>query len=183
MPLNHLLEINDVLIAALTLPRVEPAISVFELRHEDLFKHYPIKISEHTYLSPDGFVHFTLSPPYGKGGEPMGIIFEIDRGTEDVYTIQHKLRSYRTLFYGDFEQVFGLASLTVAFVVTSGGAARVRQLVRFAEQAFQHTKEDAELFLFGSAVPGDIRPLPFFTAPLWVQPFSSSPLPLIEKRG
>ena len=183
LPLQHLLEINDVLIAALTLPRVEPRIAVFEWRHEHQFKQYPIKISEHTFLSPDAFVHVTLAPPYGKPGERCGIIFEIDRGTEDVYTIQNKLRCYRTLFYGDFEQVFGCANLTVAFVVTSGGEARVRQLVRFAQATFEHSKEDAELFIFSSVVPGDIQPLPFFTDPLFVQPFTSSPLPLIEKRG
>ena len=183
LPLHHLLQINDVLIASLLLPRIEPAISVFEWRHERAFKQNPIRIRDKVFLSPDGFVHFVLSPPYGRLGEPMGIIFEIDRNTEDVYTIKEKIQNYTRLLNGNFEQVFGIGCLTVAFVITSGGGSRVKQLIRFAEQELQRSKEDAELFLFASVSPAEISPLPFFTSPLWLQPFCDKAIPLIEKRG
>src|SRR6266702_1163980 len=100
LSLQHLLEINDVLISCLLLPAVAPAISVFEYRHEKVFKQNPIRLAEGSYLCPDGFVHFVLSPPFGKPGEPIGVIWEIDRNTEDTYTIREKIKSYRKLFYG-----------------------------------------------------------------------------------
>lgn len=183
LPLQHLLQINDVLIAALLLPLSAPEISVLEFVHERIYKQNPICVAQGAYLCPDGFTHFVLAPPYGKPGEPMGIIWEIDRGTEDVYTIRDKLRCYKKLFYGDFEQVFNTPALSVAFVVTHGGQARVKQLVRASEQELKHHPDDSEFFIFSSASPTDISPLPFFTSPLWTQPFQESLIPLIERRA
>ena len=183
LPLQHLLDINDVLIASLRLQSAAPEISVFEYRHEKVFKQNPIRITEGSYLCPDGFVHFVLSPPYGKPGEPMGIIWEVDCNTENAdIVIREKVRRYRRLFHSNFEQVFGVPAICAAFVVTQGGETRVKQLVRAAEQELERFPDDSELFLFGSISPTDMQPLPFFTSALWLQPFQSSTVPLIERR-
>src|SRR6266566_506012 len=61
LPLRHLIDINDVLIQSLLLQTIAPAISVLEYTHEKTFKQNPIKISERSFLVPDGFTRFALS--------------------------------------------------------------------------------------------------------------------------
>ncbi|SRR6266487_304096 len=183
LPLQHLLEINDVLISSLLLPTVAPEISVLEFVHERIYKQNPICITQGSYLCPDGFTHFVLSPPFGKPDEPMGIIWEVDRNTEDAFIIREKIRDYCKLFYGDCEQIFGTTVLCVVFVVTLGGNPRVKQLRRAAELELDKSHDDGELFLFGAHPPAEIAPLQFFTSPVWIQPFQSSPVSLIESRS
>jgi hypothetical protein len=149
-----------------------------------MLKKYPIPLDEKkaVFLVPDLFVHLTLAPPYGKYGEPLGIIFEIDRNTEDVYQIKEKIRNYVTFSYGIYQDYFGLQSLTICFIITEGGQTRLKQLLTWAEQELKQKKDEADLFLFGAIDPAAISPLSFFCDTLYFSPFYPARQPLIEKR-
>ena len=140
----------------MTLPQVEPSITLYDLKHERTLKNAAIKIAEGTYLVPDGWVHF------GMKNEAIGICYEIDRNTEEKEKIVSKLKNYVAFASGIYQHTFGLSSLTIAFCVTEGGESRVKQLVSWAEQALENTKDAASLYLFGSVAPGTIEPAPFF---------------------
>ncbi len=182
--LEHTLSINNVAILAHLLPTAAPQITLFEMRHESLLKKYPIVINEKNLLIPDLFLRFSLSPPYGKMHEPLGILFEIDRNTEDCYQIKEKIRNYIALLYGIYQAYFGLTSLTICFVITEGRRTRIKQLLTWAEQELkQHSEDVSDVFLFGLCDPAHISPLSFFCDALWHQPFLVSLQPLIEKRA
>jgi len=177
---QHLLEVNDVVIAARLFPRYERRVAISEVRYENHFKQHPIYVDKNMFLCPDGYVHFILSPPYDEPGTSLGVILEIDRGSEDVNTIiRNKIKNYRRFFSSGFDQVFDIESFVVAFVVTSGGSARVKQLVSCTEKELVGTPGVGDFFIFTSVDSSRIDPLPFFTSPVWLQPFRASPVPLI----
>src|SRR6266436_6149768 len=85
--LDHSLECSDMLIASMLLPKVEPTITLVDLKHERTLKNTPCKLSDGVYLVPDGWVHLRHK------NEPVGICFEVDRSTEDKEKIQAKLQN------------------------------------------------------------------------------------------
>ena len=171
---EHTLACNEVLIASVLLPQVEPSITLYDLKHERTLKNTPTKVADGVSVVPDGWVHL------GQKKEALGICYEIDRSTEEKEKIQRKIQNYGAFAQGAYQQAFGLSSLTIAFCITEGGQSRVKQLVTWAEQALQSTKEVAPLFLFGSVTPGAIEPTPFFLNSFFVSPFDRTTHALIE---
>lgn len=181
--LTHTLQVNDLIIAAHLLTHQEPRITLCTWQQERLLKQHPILVSstpQKTYVVPDGFLHFVLSPPYGKPNEPLGIVCEIDRNTEDTYVIQEKVTNYVAFAYGPYQNAFHLESLTIAFVVTEGGEKRKQQLVSWTEQALKTKQQEGELFLFAACDPSTSDPRTLFCGRVWQQPFKKKPIALIE---
>jgi Replication-relaxation len=182
--LAHTLSINDVAILATLLPRVEPRITLCDLRLESALKKYPIALGNTLFVVPDAFCQFLLTPPLGTPNEPLGILFEIDRNTEDIYQVKEKIGNYLALSAGPYQDYFQLESLTICFVITVGGQARLQQLLTWTEQELtkQQAVEFADLFLFYCCEPAALSPRSFFCAPVWSQPFTAALLPLIEQK-
>ncbi len=181
--LTHTLQVNDTIIAAILLTKQEPRLTLFDWHHERVLKQHPILVGKNQqkkYVVPDGFLHFILSPPFGKYHEPLGIVFEIDRNTEDRYMIQEKISNYVAFAYGPYQQAFHLESLTIAFVVTEGGQKRLQQLLTWTEHALKNNQQDGELFLFAARDPGNIDPVALFCSKIWQQPCNNQLLALIE---
>ena len=180
--LEHTIAINDVAVLFHQLVRVEKRITLTEIRTESLMKKYPLQLKNHAFLVPDLFVRFTLSPPYGKQGEPLGLLFEIDhKGTEWDEIIQDKAKKYVEMSYGAYQKYFGLASLSVIFLVTGNGKSRVKNILSWIQEALYANREDADIFLCARVDPRTTPPLQFFCDPFYQQPFSSSLHPIIEK--
>ncbi len=171
---EHTLACNEVLIASVLLPQVEPSITLYDLKHERTLKNTPTKAADGVAVVPDGWVHLEQKK------ENLGICYEIDRSTEEKEKILRKIQNYGAFAHGAYQQAFGLSSLTIAFCVTEGDQSRVKQLITWAEQALQNSKEVAPLFLFGSVTPGAIEPARFFFESFFVSPFDRTPHALIE---
>ncbi len=185
---EHTLAINDVAILAQGIGRVVPQVVLFETRLESSLKKYPVILKqteqEAQCLVPDVWTHLTLFPPFTKlTYANLGIFFEIDRGTEDVYTIKEKIQKYRALLLTDglYEHSFGIAALIIAFVVTAGKQ-RLRQLLLWMNQELMRTPGSAPFFSVTACDPATISPASFFCDPIWYHPLDPSPHPLIERK-
>jgi len=180
--IDHTIQVNDVLIAGVRLEKKEQRIRLFEMRTEHQFKQHTLQLGKSEYLAPDGWQHFRLSPPYGKPGEPLGVAWEIDRASEDMYKIREKIRRYCTLAGGLHREVFGIDSLSIAFVVTESGVRRLQQLLTWARQELKHMDEEKDLFLFIAVDDTSaIDPLTFYFQPVWYHPFEKVRKTLVEK--
>ncbi len=180
--LEHTISTNHVAVLTHQLVRQEKHITLTEIRTESLMKTHPIPLKNKTFLVPDLFIRLTLSPPYGKQNEQIGVIFEIDhKGTEWADSIKDKAKKYVDISYGMYQDYFGLESLTVIFLVTGSGKTRVKNILSWIQEALYDAREDADIFLCASLDPRTIPPLHFFCDPLFYQPFNSNYHPIIEK--
>jgi hypothetical protein len=192
--LSHTLAINDVAILCQLVGKRNPVIQLFEQRFESVLKAHPIvlgekgkgKDKEPLMIVPDFYSHLLLTAPYTtQKRTSVGMLWEIDRGTEDVYTMKEKIRRYQTLLLTDglLESYFALSAVKIAFVVTPpAGISRLRQLLNWTRQVLQKSPDDSEFFYFTLCDPATIDPVDFFTQPLWYRATSATPLPLIEKK-
>src|SRR6266851_2339665 len=177
--IEHTISVGDILISGALLEKSEPRIRLFEMRPEHLFKQHPIRLGKSEFLAPDGWQHFKVSPPYGKPGEAIGIVYEADRASEDNYKIREKIQRYCTLAGGLHREVFGIDSLTITFVVTEGSVRRLQQLLTWVRQELKHMTEERDLFLFCTVDDTSaINPLTFFCQPIWIHPFQKNRIAL-----
>jgi len=175
---THLHNVNNLLIPAILLPQVEPRIRLSEWQHAEAFKVTPIAIGNNKTVIPDGFVSYVLSPPFGKEGEPVGIILEWDEGTESLTQLRDKLLRYITFASGPYQDTFHLDTLTIAFLASE--TERVAKMKVLAEEVTKARKNYADLFLFAALNTAETDPLTLFTTPLFHQPFDINLHALIE---
>jgi hypothetical protein len=180
--LEHLLALNDFLIAGRLLARSVPDITLVAMRHDLDLKKTPLKISmprgERITLVPDGFLDFRLSIA-GKS-YAMPIWVELDRGTEWSRPLQSKLRAIITAIHTQaYEDLFGVSSITVAFATT--GEKRCDLMRSFVQQELTHMglTHLTNLFLF-AALPYTSDPQTLFLSPLWYTPDNNAPVPLLD---
>jgi len=148
-----------------------------------LLKKKPIPLRRSDSLNPDGFVSYTLTPPFGLPGEPVAFCFEIDNNANESETqVREKLEKYLYAATGTYQERFDVNTLTVAFCVP-GNTKRVDELVKIAEKVLHQHKEYAPLFLFGSFDFTDLDPITVFTTPQWHTPCTTTLQTLIEKRA
>lgn len=81
---------------------------------------------------------------------------------------------------GPYSNYFGTRSLTIA-VVTTGGPARRKQVLRWTQAALtKHGNQAAgRYFLVTDQLPGQHEPAAFFFAAHWYRPFGTDPLGLL----
>ncbi len=180
--LQHLIALNDVLIAARLLPRLQPDITLAAMQHDLDMKRSPLRITverQTVTIIPDGFLDFRLSIAGRLYAVPVWV--ELDRGTEWGKTLQKKLH---TMMYAvdtsAFEELLGVSSITVA-VATTEGHKRVDLMRSFvlAELQALGLFHLAQLFLFTS-LPEKIDPLHLFLSPIWYTPDTNTPVPLLD---
>jgi len=193
--LDHVLRLNDVLIAAKTLSRLAPDISLEEWRHDLDLKHTPGRVeyiartttgerfNETLNIVPDGWLDFRLNLATTKKQLRKCLALELDRGTGTyVPKVKKKFRAYVHYSFagGGYSRTFGTNKLTIAYATTAGQN-RVQTLKRWCEEALheQGLEQEASLFRFALLPPGEIDAKHLFLAPIWYKPFEKHPMPLL----
>ena len=189
---DHTLLINDLLITFDLLARDHPQIQLETFLHERALKVRPLQVEisvpepgggerpRAVRLIPDAFVELRVHDPH----EPyrLNLAIEADRATEDQVKWRRKIRAYLAALEGTYQQQFGARSLTVA-VVTTGGEARVHQLVRWTERELTSRGREAAGALFQvTTTPSNWEtcdPALFVGTARWRRPFDPAPAPLV----
>lgn len=170
--LEHVLAVNDVLIAAHNLAKVAPLIRLVAMLHDlDLKKTAQPFIHERRLrdgslgeesakIMPDAWLDFRLAlASEAKKERRRNVILELDRGTEfDQEEFRKKIRDYvHYALPGEddspspYEQLFGTPYIIVAYATTSGDN-RLKTMRRWCEEELieQQLDQEANLFRFTS---------------------------------
>jgi Replication-relaxation len=175
----HTLQIGDVLSAALRLEREEDVVLERVLNERQLKRLAPrvtLRSGHVTSVIPDCFL--TLTP---KGGLPVGITFEIDRGTEHQKRWRGKVQALAALALGPYQQAFDLDNLTIAVVGPS--PYRVSQLADWTRRELESAsyQELSEIFLFTSVSPVNVPPQAWFFESMWLHLRTDKTISLLDE--
>jgi hypothetical protein len=201
--LEHVLHLNDFLIAARNLTKVAPDITLAEMRHDLDLKRTPAtveyvrrlpdgeKVDEKVRLVPDGWLDFRLQLAHSPKKRRKCVVVELDRGSEtNIAEFKKKIRAY--VYYafpgGAYETMFGTQAITVAFATTAGEH-RLKNMLLWCEQELkeQQLEQEAPLFRF-TALPTDellpekgLDPKRLFLSAVWSVPFRDDLVCLLWK--
>jgi hypothetical protein len=195
--LEHVLSLNDVLIAARGLHQVAPDITLEEMRHDLDLKRSPAHVTytrrlpdgdtddERVTLVPDAWLDFRLQLANAPKKRRKCIVLELDRGSEsNSAEFKKKLRAYVHYSYpgGPYEHMFGTNTITVAYATTAGEK-RLKMLLLWCEQALKEQKleHEAPLFRFAALPHGDLDPRTLFLSDMWYVPYKDEPVTLLWK--
>lgn len=195
--LEHVLSVNDVLIAARRLHKVAPDITLEKWQHDLDLKKSPAKVTyvrrladgdkvdEVTKIIPDGWLYFTLQLANTPKKRLRCVVLELDRGSEtDVAEFKRRIRAY--VHYaaegGVYQQTFGVKSIMVAYATTAGEK-RLRSMKLWCEQELKEQRLDYEapLFRFTALAQGEIDPKQLFLSDVWYKPYETQPSTLLWK--
>lgn len=162
--ITHTLELNDVLISAAHVQKVDPSYRLEIFRHERELKRAPIRLEGMTVI-PDAFLDFR------RGSLRQAVLLEHDRGTEGESYFKRKVKAYLLLLHsGAYKEHFGVKSVSVA-VTTFVGQVRAQQLKQWTRD-----ETDSNRFWFAS-LPQPPTPS-VWLEPLWLSA-EYPPLPLL----
>lgn len=180
--LQHLISLNDFLIAARLLSRAHSDITLSSMKHDLDMKRAPLRVyleGQTVSLVPDGFLDFRLSIAGRLYAVPVWV--ELDRGTEWGKTLQKKLRSIIAAVHTQaYEEIFGVASITVAIATTEGIKRRELMLSFIKDELLSRGLPHLENFFLCTNLPEKIDPLHLFLSPVWYPPDTRTPLPLLD---
>jgi hypothetical protein len=104
---------------------------------------------------------------------------ELDRGTRERKSWQQKLQALISFAGQPYQQAFGTSFLTI-LVVATPGARRRDQLLTWTEATIgDKRRPEADLFRFTHTLADEVSPQDLFFSPIWVAPFTRSPVPLL----
>lgn len=183
--IQHALELNDVLIAAALLKRIEPTYSLDSFIHERVLKRKPYKVTwrgtpsggEKFSLIPDAFLDFRHIQNDGSQRR-MPVLLEHDRGTEEQQHFRRRIRAYIMMLKSEAQKDwFGVKAVTIAFT-TFEGEKRREQLREWTRQELAATRESRAIgsaFCFTSLpkVPFDVYHL--WLEACWYTPYEEDP--------
>jgi Replication-relaxation len=173
MFVEHTLELNDVLIAAMLLNRTDPRFYLEGFIHERTLKRHPYKAHWYNGIAaqtatviPDAFLDFRYNLPDGSCRR-FPVLLEHDRGTEEQHFFRRRIRAYIMLLKsGDYRELFKSRSVTVAFT-TFLGKYRVNQMRSWALKELQGEPPGiAKLFYF-TLLSRPLVPLATWLEPRW----------------
>lgn len=195
--LEHVLSLNDVLIAARRLTKDAPDITLEEMRHDLALKKTPAKVTyvrrlpngekadEQMSLVPDAWLSFSLRLANTTKKREKNVVLELDRGSEtNVSEFKKKFRAY--VHYaaegGAYSQMFGTNNVTIAYATTAGEK-RQETMRLWCEQELreQGVEYAASLFRFTALPQGTLNARAIFLAEGWYKPYESKPVPLLWK--
>jgi hypothetical protein len=178
--LRHLLELNDVLIAALRVSAIDPRLYVPEYIHERQLKRtpYTIMVRGLSYgLVPDGFIDFHVKRE-GQSDLRLPVLLEHDRGYERESQFKQKIRAYKAfLSSGAYQQQFGVESITV-LVTTFTDMQRVAALRKWTWDELQTDSVTAGRFRFG-LLPRPLEPSQLLVDKRWYTLAGDQPVALL----
>ncbi len=156
----HWLELNDFLILAKLLEKARPDTSLFDLRHDMVLKHKPVKTHTFTLKNhmitavADAYIEFKVKETLEKDAKYSGWV-ELDRNTVGEAKFVEKLKKLVRIYdIGEHNNHFGSKKIHFLFV-TTGGPKRVERMRFLARKVLKGV--DAKdwknrMFLF-TAVP------------------------------
>jgi len=177
--IEHTLELNDVLIAAIRLQQADNRYHLEHFIHERILKRQPYKVGEAT-LIPDAFLDFRFIRPDSKQ-LCIPILLEHDRGTGEQHYFRRKIRAYIALLATEaYKELFGVQTVTVA-ITTFAGISRLQQMYAWTQAELKERGQPnhiAGAFRLASLTrPPDSRRL--YLEPCWYTPASSQPIALL----
>jgi hypothetical protein len=181
MHIRHMIELNDVYIAALRLSTVDPRLYVARYNHERELKRAPYKVmlQGQTFgLVPDGFLDIHVR----RAGQPdlsLPVLLEHDRGWEREKQFKQKIAAYRAFIQSElYKQQFGVGTITVIFT-TFTDMERVAAMRRWT---WDEVRSDPYLigrFRF-ALLPRPPEPQHLLFEPRWYTLASDQPIALLE---
>jgi hypothetical protein len=204
--LRHTLAVNDALIAATTLEKQYPAITLYACLHERVLKRRePITVSyelldasgkqvhdkdgklvlETIRLIPDAFLDFRIDQPDMGKTYRYCVLLELDRATIEERNFRKKVRGLLAFIKSrQCSKHFGTKLPAIAFTNAVGGIKRREQMRRWTEAELKKSKEPhfwTELFMFTNlSEEGAIDPETLFLSPVWYLPFQDKPTVLFS---
>ena len=196
--LKHTLAVNDFLIAAQTLEKKFPAITLHAFIHERVLKREePIRVTfekitvegktvldkdekpvvETVRIIPDAFLDFRIAQPEKEKTYRYCMLLELDRNTTEEKSFKKKIRALLTLAKDDKLCIerFGAKIPTIAFANAVGGERRREQMRHWTEQELRKSKEPhfwTQLFMFTDVLEDTaIDNERLFLSPVWYMPF------------
>jgi hypothetical protein len=149
--IQHLLELNDVLIAALRASTIDPRLYVARYEHERELKRKPYKVmlQGQTYgLVPDGFIDFHMKRE-GRSDLSLPVLLEHDRGFEREHQFKQKIAAYRAfLSSGAYKEQFKVEGMTVLVTIFTS-LQRMDDLYKWTRDELSTDPITAGRFRFG----------------------------------
>lgn len=178
--IDHALELNDILIAALRLKFADQRFYLARWLHERDLKRMPYKVpldGQTASVIPDAFLDFHKRRP-GTVDASLPLLLEHDRGTEQMQHFKCRIRAYRAVLYTSmFKQSFGVENISVAFT-TCKGPQRVAQMREWTRQELG-TDRIAGYFLFAELPPAP-EPQHLMFDRRWYTLANDQPIALLE---
>ena len=186
--LQHVLDLNNFLIAARLLNKEVPYISLVEMRHDLDLKKTPVKVTverrmpygdridEKITVIPDGWLDFRMDVLNLR----RCIVVELDRGTTSIAPFKQKLRSlFAYAISEEYKELYGTELCLVAYATTAGRQ-RLQQMIEWCEQELEQQRLEQEAILYRfTALPEDLKPKKLFCEEVWFRPYDPSPTSLL----
>ncbi len=161
-------EVNDLLISAALLQRVDPRFCLHDFKHERTLKRSPYRAAwqergqtQTATIIPDAFLDVRLQLSDGKQRR-LPLLLEHDRGSEEQQHFKRRIRAYREFIRsGTFKTLLGVTTVTVCFT-TFMGMHRLVKMQAWTQEALDGDTSVQGLFLFGDlSQPLDSRQFGF----------------------
>jgi len=187
--LDHDLDVNDAMIVC-ELLSTRYSVELIGFKTDNQLHKTPTSVilpdGSKTNVIPDGWVC------YGFGGTKAAYAIEVDRGTENRFKWQNKVRSFVAFASGNpspYEIAFGEKSLTVLVIVKPAQLRSIKEPQARLEDLKRWT--EAELLVLGKQNWGSLfrftvqrtdqtDPSIFFGGAHWVAAFDPTPRSLLE---
>ena len=180
LPLEHIQQANDLIILAHRFCKQHPTFRVERFETDAELKRHPVYFEGAGYrvgVAPDAWTLLS------DGEDEYGIAWELDRATENRTVFREKVRMLVYYSQGGYAAEFETESLTIAFVATEGGGARLDSMRSWIEAELTElgAQAVASTFLLSAFNPEEVDPGETFHSPIWSQPFANQPVPLVER--
>jgi hypothetical protein len=179
--IEHLLELNDILIAALKVPTLDSRLYVARYEHESALKRKPYKVVQHGKphgLVPDGFIDFHLKRE-GKPDLSLPVLLEHDRGFEREHQFRQKVAAYRAFITsGAYKEQFGVEGITVLITTFTD----LKRLTALRDWTWREVNADLKLagrYRF-ALLPKPPEPKQLLLEKRWYTLVSDQPIALLE---
>lgn len=169
---EHVLELNDVIIAAALLRGAGTGFYLHEFIHEHILRRRPYKATwriegrtETHSLIPDAFLDFRYVTEQKRLRLP--VLLEHDRGTEQQHYFRRRIRAYIALLRaGAQQELFGARVITIAFT-TFVGEQRLAQMRQWTKQELvSYDASVKQAFLFAN-LSKPLETPQAFLQPVW----------------
>jgi hypothetical protein len=179
--IEHLLELNDVFIAALRIGTLDQRFYVAEYIHERALKRQPYKAMVHGQaygLVPDGFMDFHVRRE-GQSDLRLPVLLEHDRGWERERQFKQKIAAYRAFLQsGAYKEQFKVSNITV-IVTTFTDMKRVADLRKWTWDEVSSDQTLLGRFRF-ALLPKPPEPQQLLSDRRWYTLLGDQPITLLE---
>jgi Replication-relaxation len=180
MHIKHLIELNDIFIAAFRVSTLDPRLYVAAYAHERALKRLPYRTMVYGAsfgLVPDGFIDFHRRRE-GDIDLRLPVLLEHDRGWEREQQFKKKIIAYRAYLQGAFKADFEVLNITV-IVTTCTDMQRVTNLRKWTWDVVQGDQSMYGLFRFG-LLPQPPEPRNLLRDRRWYTLLNNEPIALLE---